>query len=137
MRTCRYCGRDEATTRFYDRTTVSGIAAGHCCQPCGVAHSVAWRRKTRDRWNRRRHFKGLERAFGITAPQYEKLYASPRCKCCGVRPCSNERRLSLDHDHVTGVCRWLLCRDCNLTLGTAHDNPKVLRTLARYLESQK
>ena len=39
----------------------------------------------------------------------------------------------LDHDHVTGRIRSLLCRDCNLMLGYARDNPSHCANAASYL----
>ena len=42
--------------------------------------------------------------------------------------------LALDHDHVTGKFRGWLCQCCNMALGNARDNPKLLRDLADYLE---
>lgn len=41
----------------------------------------------------------------------------------------------VDHDHVTGKVRGLLCRQCNSALGFAGDNPERLERLARYLRT--
>jgi len=38
---------------------------------------------------------------------------------------------------VTDKIRGLLCRDCNLMLGHAQDNPDILREAANYLEANK
>lgn len=55
------------------------------------------------------------------------------CDICG----GNQKpgaALAKDHDHVTGKTRGRLCHNCNLVLGHAKDNPKILRDAADYLE---
>ena len=42
--------------------------------------------------------------------------------------------LSVDHCHVTGNVRGLLCRACNLALGQFEDNIKTLNKAIKYLE---
>ena len=60
-----------------------------------------------------------------------------RCEVCGELPegsTPSARSLRWDHNHKTGAFRgWLCCR-CNLALGSAMDNPRILRALADYLE---
>ena len=40
----------------------------------------------------------------------------------------------VDHNHVTGKVRCLLCTRCNSALGHAKDNPDTLRNLAQMLD---
>jgi hypothetical protein len=47
-----------------------------------------------------------------------------------------EQGLVVDHDHVTGKVRGLLCHDCNLSLGKMQDNADAIRRLADYLEGK-
>lgn len=41
--------------------------------------------------------------------------------------------LYVDHDHVTGAVRALLCHNCNFMLGHAKDRPDLLMVAAAYL----
>jgi hypothetical protein len=41
--------------------------------------------------------------------------------------------LHVDHDHVTGAVRALLCFDCNAGVGKFRDDPTLLRTAGRYV----
>ena len=39
------------------------------------------------------------------------------CGICGIERCSTGRKFSIDHDHITGKVRGLLCVGCNIRLG--------------------
>ena len=63
------------------------------------------------------------------------------CACCGNPPSlTNGRsrrtntppRLFIDHDHVTGTVRGLLCNDCNMAFGYLHEDPKRILDLPAY-----
>jgi hypothetical protein len=41
----------------------------------------------------------------------------------------------VDHDHITGKIRGLLCHNCNAVLGNAKDNPQILINAAEYLNN--
>ncbi len=43
--------------------------------------------------------------------------------------------MHIDHDHKTGEIRGVLCGGCNVALGSARDDPELLRNLAAYLEN--
>jgi hypothetical protein len=41
--------------------------------------------------------------------------------------------MAIDHSHLTGRVRGLLCKDCNLILGWVQDDPARLRAMADYV----
>lgn len=41
--------------------------------------------------------------------------------------------MHIDHDHEFDVARGLLCRDCNLILGLAQEDPRRLEAILDYL----
>ena len=53
-----------------------------------------------------------------------------RCAICGEKP----ETLTVDHDHVTGAVRALLCPPCNQAIGHAKDDPAIFRAAIAYLE---
>lgn len=78
--------------------------------------------------NRRR-----KRWCGAPLEEYERLLEEQNGKCaiCGLEP--GERRHCVDHCHVTGVIRGVICNACNMGLGYFRDNPEFLEAAAVYL----
>lgn len=56
------------------------------------------------------------------------------CAICALKP-DDPYSLLVDHDHVTGQVRGLLCTNCNPGLGRFRDNLVILRAAVAYLES--
>ena len=55
-----------------------------------------------------------------------------RCAICGDLP--GTRRHSLDHCHVSGRMRGVLCNHCNSGLGFFRDDPRILQLAIDYLK---
>lgn len=87
-------------------------------------------------------------AYGITPADYRLLYVAQKGRCwiCqrakGIHPddpkAGGTRRLGVDHDHLTGAVRGLLCtggdKTCNRIIGWL--GPGALRRAADYLENR-
>jgi hypothetical protein len=79
------------------------------------------------------------RKFGITQDDYETMEQAQHglCAACG-RPEQHPSngtgivRLAVDHDHVSGVTRSLLCMDCNRSLGLLGDDLDRIVALLHY-----
>lgn len=71
--------------------------------------------------------------YGITGDEFRAIIEKQGVKCpiCTRRISKN---LSVDHDHVTGRIRGIICNKCNLAIGNAEDSPMRLRAMADYLE---
>lgn len=74
-----------------------------------------------------------KRKYGLTPDHEAEIFENQDgvCAICGCPP-----PLGVDHNHVTGVVRGLLCLNCNFALGGFKDNPDNLRKAAAYLESE-
>lgn len=77
----------------------------------------------------------LKAKYKMSKETYDAMLIkqSGMCAANGCQPTS--RGLFVDHDHVTGKIRGLLCQHCNTALGHAKDNVDILIGLARYLAS--
>lgn len=96
--------------------------------------SVAWQKANPDKVKAAQRRAVLKREYGITPEQYDRMHAEQGgvCAICGDQ--QRGRALDVDHDHVTGAVRGLLCSGCNQTLGKMKDSPDLLRAAAAYLE---
>lgn len=73
--------------------------------------------------------------YGLTRDEYKRVL---RCK--STRPCQichKKDKLVIDHDHITGKYRGLLCRHCNLAIGHLQDDPERARAAAKYLQKHR
>ena len=71
--------------------------------------------------------------YGLKKGEYDKLFAAQDGRCAICRQ-TRRQRLSVDHDHKTGLTRGLACRRCNgRLLPAAKDNPEILQAAIDYL----
>ena len=149
---CRKCQRDldetdfgfdhrarkDGTRRRLPRCNGCRSAVSAAKYDAGKAHQryiehreifLATARKTR-----------LSREYDITPEQYDAMLAAQGSHCAICPATEPGRRLSffcVDHDHVTGEVRGLLCHDCNLMLGNAKDSEERLGAAIRYLRKSR
>jgi hypothetical protein len=84
---------------------------------------------------------GLERSYGITLSDYNKMLEEQngRCAIClGDDPKSPERvnHWYVDHCHSTGRVRGLLCNACNRALGNFGDSIETFERAILYLRDK-
>jgi len=137
MKTCPRCSTAKPHDEFYLR---NGKPSSYC-KPC---HKDYYRKRYADRdsgfrtavlarqaTERVRH-RRAERLYGLAEGDLARLLADQRglCAICDeplTPPC-------VDHDHLTGRVRGLLCHACNRGTGLLGDDPARLRSAADYLE---
>lgn len=82
----------------------------------------------------------LESVNGLTEQQYKEILRQQNGKCaiCRLSVTTDNRkgRLSVDHNHATGIVRGLLCGHCNKAIGLLRDDPTLARRLAKYLSKE-
>lgn len=86
------------------------------------------------------HFKeDLWKHYRIRLPEYNALYTAQNgsCACCGVHESAFKRQLHVDHDHITGKVRGLLCTQCNPGIGYFKDSIERLEMAIKYLKKFK
>jgi hypothetical protein len=59
------------------------------------------------------------------------------CAICKRDTLPGKSTWHVDHCHVTGKFRGILCKNCNSALGMVCDDVSVLRTMIEYLECAK
>ena len=76
------------------------------------------------------------RKLGLRQVDYDNLYHEQHGKCaiCGTHQSELSSSLHVDHDHINGKIRGLLCINCNLALGNFKDNIENLINAIVYLK---
>ncbi len=81
----------------------------------------------------------LQKKYGITIDQYHEMSKKQNDKCaiCGsdnpiYSPSS--KYFSVDHNHITGKIRELLCGRCNLVIGQVYEDKTILRAMIDYID---
>jgi len=84
-----------------------------------------------------------EYEHNVTQEQYDKLLDKQEKKCyiCGrehnpIIP-RGKGKLHIDHDHITGKIRGLLCHKCNVILGFAEDKESIFLKAIEYIRRYK
>ena len=152
--TCKTCG--ELTPHRGTNTRY--------CPPCAKAADKASRSKAHRAWRDRNpgemkrrsaewyrtergqewHFRArLRRDYGMTLEEFRELESEQKgaCAICRETPDPNAHKrmaiLHVDHDHVTGQVRGLLCQACNTGIGKLGDSPERLEAAAGYIRSRR
>src|SRR5215203_575928 len=74
-----------------------------------------------------------KKKYKISLDDYNEMYSNQNGKCL---ICTNEfKSLFVDHCHVTGKVRGLLCSTCNSGIGFLKDDIEMVRSALTYLES--
>lgn len=78
----------------------------------------------------------FKRKFGLTIVQRDALIEAQgkRCKVC-TRAFTSVARACVDHDHITGRMRGIICTSCNKALGLLQDNVQSLGRAIAYLQA--
>ena len=75
--------------------------------------------KNTHRWIESRRRTKLKARYGLTVEHWEAMNSKQGGLCAICRSLSSMgQRLVVDHSHRTGEVRGLLCRRCNVSLGT-------------------
>ena len=91
--------------------------------------------RRRVRWALEPDYRDRERArrYGLSLADYRALQQRQGNACAICRKVT--RVLCIDHCHVTGRVRGLLCQRCNSALGFCADDPRLLRAALAYLQA--
>lgn len=74
----------------------------------------------------------LKRKFGMSLDDYSKMFDAQLGKCAVCLE-SSDKTLHVDHNHLTGEVRALLCQRCNHTIGLLKENPDLIMKMYEYL----
>ncbi|TDC41506.1 hypothetical protein E1281_37305 [Actinomadura sp. KC345] len=126
MKYCAQCEKIKPVVEFgHNRAKSSGLAT--YCRPCH--NKVMADNKERNHGSGRNYL--LKLRYGVTEDQVRQMIAEQGGICV---ICLRAEAKHVDHDHMTGLVRRVLCFKCNGGLGQFEDDPERLRLAAEYLE---
>jgi hypothetical protein len=100
---------------------------GGYCKSC---HNLRTKATVERLYGSARHFH-LKRRYGISAAEVDAMIRAQGglCLVCRERPAEH-----VDHDHLTGAVRGVLCFSCNGGLGQFRDRVDIMTKAITYLE---
>lgn len=143
MRYCLHCNNHK----------VEGSFAKHAwCRDCTKAYNRQRKIQDRDKLNaqklqwqsanpKKRHAGQMKSKFGLQVGEYDKMLAAQNgvCAICKLPEEVPSRwgtikSLAVDHSHITGEVRSLLCQKCNQALGLMREDFDAVLSLAKYIQ---
>jgi hypothetical protein len=108
----------------HNRCTKDGRAT--YCKPC---HNQRMKETSERLYGGHTNFL-LQRRYGVSADEVAEMVRRQggTCAICRIKPA-----VHVDHDHVTGRVRGILCFACNRGLGKVGDVAGVLQAMLVYL----
>ena len=99
--------------------------------------------ENKDRLKIYRKSADLKKKYGLSLDEYNNLHKQQEglcqiCKQPETQACYRTGatyNLAVDHCHITGKIRQLLCSRCNRTLGMVNDDKDLLLAMIEYLEN--
>lgn len=95
-----------------------------------------WRANNKEKKKELDRDSHLKRKYNISIEDYDKMLDKQNhsCKICNTHVSKLDKRLYVDHCHITGNVRGLLCHNCNTGIGHLRDDIELLKSAIKYLE---
>jgi len=84
----------------------------------------------------------IRSTYKVSMEEAYRLMSVSNCNICDVELTKSIQHVRcktdqvIDHCHTTGRVRGVLCSGCNLALGHAKDDPRVLNSMINYLKNK-
>lgn len=131
VKLCSRCKAEKELSAFSkDKYHSSGHKSQ--CKVCAAGDFKAWRTENIEYARKADRILHYKRKYGLSQEHAEQLVENRNGQCL---ICQQEAPLVVDHCHVSGDVRGLICSACNSVLGYAKDNPQTLRNAIAYLET--
>ena len=132
---CCVCGEDKPLDQFYRKSDALD-GRQRRCKPCSHKATSEWNKANPEKQRRHLRRRDLKKKYGLTEERYELMLDEQGggCAICGARSSggTGNSPFPVDHNHVTGEVRGILCTGCNIKLA-ALDDPEWLAAALEYL----
>ena len=138
MQVCKECGVEKPWNEdnFYkDKRRAHRYRT---CKVCWHKKCRKWAEEHPERTKQMSTRSALRIRYGIT-PEEKQTKFEAQGSCCAICKTRDpgKRDWVIDHDHVTGKNRGVLCDHCNKGIGHFYESMEALREAANYIEKYK
>lgn len=131
MKHCSRCNTDKPVDSF---GSLRGGKNPRCYDCCRISDDKRSKTQKRRNWQLNNNLKRACKVRGITEDRYWEMAYQQENRCMICYGTNGHMRLCIDHDHVTGEVRSLLCHKCNTGIGMFRENPSTLKSALEYTE---
>lgn len=161
MKRCSSCKIEKPFSDFYPVANGVGGVRPKCKECSRIAEKKKYGENAEFRWSKlskqaiklqtdpehkKKHMLSqrkwhLKKNYGMTIDDFSSMLASQGggCAICGSKSGVFEpkTRMVVDHCHVTGKVRGILCDLCNTALGKFQDSAELLTSAIRYIHKHE
>jgi len=138
MKKCTKCQPEKPFAEFSkDKTKKDGLQ--HMCKKCTKIVKKKYYDENKEYFVEY----DLQNKYGLSIEQKNSmaLKQNNECYLCHITLEEHFERynksFAVDHDHITGQIRKLLCSSCNTAIGSMKDDSSLLRRAADYIDHFK
>lgn len=148
---CNQCHQEKPLTAFYKEASSKDGRRANCAK-CKDTKTAIWREKNKEYYNKsmrdyqaahplQRDDCDLKRKYGKSRQWYDETLKSQNnvCAICAKPNTSSKRRLAVDHHHISGKVRGIICYNCNRALHAFDDLDlfnKIMLYLSKHSEEE-
>ena len=133
MRKCRDCGLEaniDSELELFATNATCKYGKDNLCKEC--ANIRRQKSYTPEKYKEY----AFKKKYGITKEDYNIMFNEQNgcCKICSKHQSELSATLAVDHNHLTGDVRGLLCGSCNRGIGLLQDDVGLLKAAIKYIE---
>ena len=128
MKQCTKCDIEKSLSEFH-KHNYRKDGYNSVCKICRISNEKQRYNSDPERFK----YEKLKRKYGLTKAEHKSMIANQNkaCAICQVVM----KKVCVDHNHISGNVRGLLCNECNRALGYFKDSLQVLQNAVDYLKS--
>lgn len=137
LKCCTKCKETKKVTE-YQRSKDSLDGFRPECRECTYQRhkEYASRPTVRARLKEQGLLRAMQVLYGLSAEEYKTL-CETQTFCLICLTSFEGKKRNVDHNHVTGEVRGLLCDSCNLFIGLVKEDTNIISKMIKYLEKYK
>ncbi len=122
---CKNCGGTERYGRSYSCVTCTNARSAKSKQ------TLAYKKQAKKYW--------MVKRYGVTPEEFDRMFRDQGCvcACCGTDKPGHKHGWIIDHDHVTGEIRGVVCHGCNVGFRAFKDDPEWMMKAIQFLYSRR